>query len=237
MEPDARAHAWTEAEVSALVAAFESTSLPVARWTHAAHVLVALWYARMFDEADALTAMRIGLRRYLAAVGGHARAYSEPLTAAWMKVIHAFAREHPGLAFSELAARALAQLGDSGYLGRSEQLAIRSEQLAALAAPFDDVFFAELVAWMRGKWWEQTLGRSDAQLDAWLRTVAQRALRSDIRRESDVRSFVDLELRHGPDFERKLAFAPAILRDDSLPGGAKMALLRQRANGSAVRAT
>lgn len=265
------ARAWTESEVLGLVAAFETCTLPVAQWRHDAHVLVALWYVRRFELAQAQAAMRSGLQRYLAAVGGQATAYSETVTCAWIAIIDRFAREHRGLDLAELAAAALAELCQPRYLerhysperlaspqariqwlspdrepiaaspawraGRARPLVIRDAQLSTFATPDDDAFFRALLAWVRDAWWEQTQGYTDAILEGWLRAVAARALRSGIRREPDVQAFVDLELRCGPEFERKLSFAPAILGDGTLPGGAKIALLRQRALGRSHDAT
>mgnify|MGYP006994860582 CR=1 FL=1 len=42
------------ADIAAFVAEFESGNLPKSRWTHEAHLLVALWYLAQHDEAAAL---------------------------------------------------------------------------------------------------------------------------------------------------------------------------------------
>lgn len=72
----------------ALVAAFESRRLPVAEWTHRAHVRVAFHYlsARAFPVALAL--IRDGIRR-LNATHGKPDAYHETITRAYATVIRA----------------------------------------------------------------------------------------------------------------------------------------------------
>lgn len=72
----------------ALVAAFESRRLPVAEWTHRAHVRVAFHYlsARAFQVALAL--IRDGIRR-LNATHGKPDAYHETITRAYATVIRA----------------------------------------------------------------------------------------------------------------------------------------------------
>ncbi len=107
-------------------------------------------------------------------------------------------------------------------------LVIRDAQLRILAEQLDARFFRSLVEWARSAWWEQTMGRSQDDLDRWMRAIAARATGFGVRREDDVRAFVELEMGLGPCFERKMSFAMAVLGDPALSGGAKMALLRQR---------
>ncbi len=107
-------------------------------------------------------------------------------------------------------------------------LVIRDAQMKVLAEPMDTRFFRALVRWMRSAWWEQTLGRPDQDLEREVRALAAHAASFGVRREDDVKAFVDLELRLGPGFEHKLSCAPSILGDATLSGEAKMALLRQR---------
>ncbi len=111
-------------------------------------------------------------------------------------------------------------------------LVIRDEQMHVFAEAFDARFFRDLVGWTRAAWFDQAVGRSDAVLERLLREAASRAVSFGVTREDDVRAFVDLELRLGPGFEHKLPYALGVLRDATLSGGAKVALLQQRSSAA-----
>lgn len=51
-------------EVERLVREFEACTLPGERWTHEAHLTVALWYLMRHTEAEATRLIREGIRRY-----------------------------------------------------------------------------------------------------------------------------------------------------------------------------
>ena len=51
-------------EILEVVRAFEARTLPRARWTHAAHLTVALWYALQFDWPEAVARVRRGIKLY-----------------------------------------------------------------------------------------------------------------------------------------------------------------------------
>jgi hypothetical protein len=51
-------------EVERLVREFEACTLPGERWTHEAHLMVALWYLMRHTEAEATRLIREGIRRY-----------------------------------------------------------------------------------------------------------------------------------------------------------------------------
>jgi hypothetical protein len=77
-------------EVRDLVVAFEATTLPYNRWTHAAHLTVACWYLMWHDPDDALQRMQMGLRRYNAAHADEPMrvGYHETITRFWLWVVH-----------------------------------------------------------------------------------------------------------------------------------------------------
>ena len=86
----------SDAEVRALVLAFESGSLGLAEFNHSAHLAVALAYLADASLAVATVEMRVGLRRFLAH-HGQSVGYHETLTLFWMRLLdhltrHRYAR-------------------------------------------------------------------------------------------------------------------------------------------------
>jgi hypothetical protein len=96
------------AEVASLVRAFESCTLPWERWTHAAHLTVALWHLLHYEWAEAVERVRCGIKRYNAANGvvtTRERGYHETLTIFWMRYVRAFleANYNEGCSLASLA--------------------------------------------------------------------------------------------------------------------------------------
>lgn len=80
----------TAAEIECLVRNFESCLLPRARWTHQAHLTVALWYCLRHPWPEAVRRVRTGIKRYNEAsgikttpVGG----YHETITLFWLRMV------------------------------------------------------------------------------------------------------------------------------------------------------
>jgi hypothetical protein len=99
------------ADIAAFVAEFESGRLPKSRWTHEAHLLVALWYLAQHDEAAALPIVRQRIRAYNEAVGtvnSDHGGYHESLTRLYLRGIAAHRAAHPA---PSLAAAYAALLG------------------------------------------------------------------------------------------------------------------------------
>ena len=93
----ARDRPFTSAEeVHRLIAAFGDCSLPHVRWTHRAHLTVALWYSTHHPPDCALNLMRVGIHRLNAAHGlvpTPTRGYHETMTRLYMRVVGRFVRE------------------------------------------------------------------------------------------------------------------------------------------------
>ena len=93
----ARDRPFTSAEeVHRLVAAFMDQSLPHVRWTHRAHLTVALWYTTHHPPEHALELMREGIHRLNAAHGlvpTPTRGYHETITRLYMRLVARFVRE------------------------------------------------------------------------------------------------------------------------------------------------
>jgi hypothetical protein len=106
----------SEAEIEALVRAFEACTLPRHEWTHREHLTVALWYLRRLDHSDATALIRQGIKRFNASHGNLA-GYHETITLAWIALIARFLSERePGQPLAVLAADLLLECGDKDYL-------------------------------------------------------------------------------------------------------------------------
>ena len=77
-------------QIESLVGAFETGTLPPERFTHAAHMTVALWYLAHFSMAEATERMRTGLHHFLTYHGHGLSKYNETITLFWMKLLHHF---------------------------------------------------------------------------------------------------------------------------------------------------
>lgn len=108
----------SDAEIEALVRAFEDGTLPRADWTHREHLTVALWYLRAHSQFDATRLIRDGIQKFNAAHGNHT-GYHETITLAWIAVVVRFRGEQMGpLALADEVAALLDICGDKNYLLR-----------------------------------------------------------------------------------------------------------------------
>ncbi|MCU0759676.1 MAG: hypothetical protein MUF07_10860 [Steroidobacteraceae bacterium] len=79
-------------DVEVFIGEFEHGTLPKSRWTHEAHLLVALWYLSRHDAAQALPIVKTRITAYNEAVGivnSNTSGYHETLTRLYL---HALAR-------------------------------------------------------------------------------------------------------------------------------------------------
>ncbi len=83
----------TNDEVQGLVRRFEDMTLPREAWTHEAHLVVALDFARRFRPTEGLTRLRAAIKQYNKATGTpetKTRGYHETITVAWFHLVHHF---------------------------------------------------------------------------------------------------------------------------------------------------
>ena len=86
-----------DAEVAALVAAFENATISSSEFTHIAHIAVALSYLNEMPPDAALARMREKIRGF-AAHHGVGNLYHETLTTFWMKLLdHVGRNQNVGL--------------------------------------------------------------------------------------------------------------------------------------------
>ncbi len=101
----------SEEAIEALVAAFEAGTLPKARWTHEAHLVVALWTLEQRPFNVALDHLRIRIRAYNEATGtantDHS-GYHETLTVHFLRGVSGHIARHPGWPLADSLAALLA---------------------------------------------------------------------------------------------------------------------------------
>lgn len=86
----------SDAEVEALVAAFESSTITPSQFPHTAHLAVALSYLAEMPLAEATARMRASLLRFTEYHG--VKVYHETLTTFWMRLLaHVVSNDYGGL--------------------------------------------------------------------------------------------------------------------------------------------
>jgi hypothetical protein len=112
----------TPAELYELVRRFRACELPRLEWTHAAHLSVGLWHVSSYEPGDALSRLRLGIRRLNESngvVNSAASGYHETITRAYAQLLAAFAKRHAEAPVAERVGRLLAgDLADRGALLR-----------------------------------------------------------------------------------------------------------------------
>jgi hypothetical protein len=89
----------TPAQVEAFVLEFESGTLPKARWSHHAHLVVGLWYLAHHAPDEALALVRQRIRAYNESQGTantDSSGYHETLTRLYMRGIADHQASHAG---------------------------------------------------------------------------------------------------------------------------------------------
>ncbi len=106
----------TEGELQHLVARFLSRTLPKPEWTHAAHVIVALWHLREFEEAATVSLLRERISAYNQFVGvmnTPTGGYHETLTVFWIRVAAVLMPRSPeSESFQKVVEKALPHAAD-----------------------------------------------------------------------------------------------------------------------------
>ncbi|HEY5907586.1 MAG TPA: hypothetical protein VIZ31_06040 [Vicinamibacteria bacterium] len=104
--------AWPSAEeLEDLVARFKAATLPKVEWTHAAHQAVGAWHVHHLGAADALGALRAGIRRLNDSHGTAntpTSGYHESITRAYTVLLEGFLDLAPGGSLAENVQRLLA---------------------------------------------------------------------------------------------------------------------------------
>jgi hypothetical protein len=136
-----------EGEVERLVREFEACTLPGARWTHEAHLTVALWYLTRHTDADATLLIRAGIQRYNLSRGVEMTkdgGYHETITLFYLRAIRRYLNAAAGTqTFAELLDGLLKACGARNF-------------------PFEYYSRARLLSWeARTRWLEPDLKSLD----------------------------------------------------------------------------
>ena len=106
----------TEVELQHLVGQFLGRTLPKPQWTHSAHVIVALWHLREFDEATTLSLLRERISAYNESIGvmnTPTGGYHETLTVFWVRLAALLLAQTTGSeSFETVVARVLPHAAD-----------------------------------------------------------------------------------------------------------------------------
>ncbi|MGH9903467.1 MAG: hypothetical protein ACRD68_16795 [Pyrinomonadaceae bacterium] len=107
--------------VERLVCEFASCALARARWTHEAHLTVALWYLVRHPPAEATRLIRARIQHYNLAHGIRTTktgGYHETMTLFWVRMVRRELARLAGasLTLEEMAARVVERLGDKSLL-------------------------------------------------------------------------------------------------------------------------
>jgi hypothetical protein len=89
-----------------LVGEFTSWTLPKEKWTHEAHLIVAIWYCKTYDLPKALDLLRYQIKTYNISVGtpnSETQGYHETLTRFWLLIAANFVKLNETKTFEETA--------------------------------------------------------------------------------------------------------------------------------------
>jgi len=118
-----------DAEIRALVAAFESCSFHPSEFKHYQHLAVTLWYVSYLPYDEAAERMKDGIRKLAATYGK--TGYHETITLFWLSLVRSFLadKEAPGSVF-ELANRLIFSYGDKSLINEYYSTELLTSQLA-----------------------------------------------------------------------------------------------------------
>lgn len=89
-----------------LVWDFNSTNLPKEKWTHEAHLIVAIWFCKTYELPKALNLLRYHIKTYNISVGtanSDSQGYHETLTRFWLLIAANFVKLNETKTFEETA--------------------------------------------------------------------------------------------------------------------------------------
>ncbi len=79
-------------DIQNLVTAFDNCTLKHSEWNHAAHLTIALWYLKSYEQ-DAIKRIREAIQKYNTAIGIQTTqnsGYHETITLFWIRIVQDF---------------------------------------------------------------------------------------------------------------------------------------------------
>ena|SRR5688572_33478511 len=95
----------TEKDIAKLIEGFKSRTLPMAHWTHEAHLITGLWFNYHYSDLEAICFLRSGIISYNISSGGEntpEKGYHETLTLFWCRILNNFVKKNETLTLIEL---------------------------------------------------------------------------------------------------------------------------------------
>ena len=121
-----------DAEISALVAAFESCCFHPSEFKHYQHLAVALWYVSNFPYDEAAERMKDGIRKLASTYGKSG--YHETITLFWLDLVRNFvASTEAHCPLAELANRLVNSYGDKTLINDYYSTEVLHSELAKTA--------------------------------------------------------------------------------------------------------
>ena len=108
-------HFKDDAEITALVRAFETCEIHPAEFKHYQHLAVSLWFVKEFPYDDAVARMRAGIQKLAAAYGK--TGYHETITLFWLAMVQTFvAAASPESSLHVLANELAEKFADKNFI-------------------------------------------------------------------------------------------------------------------------
>tara|TARA_B100000508_G_C11465360_1_gene281573 strand:- start:5260 stop:5700 length:441 start_codon:yes stop_codon:yes gene_type:complete len=95
---------YTLQEIELLIIRFEKQEFSKVEWTHEAHLVVAVWYSKKYNEEAALNLVRDFITRHNESVGTpntDVEGYHETITRLWLMIVQRFLNQHSSLSVAD----------------------------------------------------------------------------------------------------------------------------------------
>lgn len=83
--------------IKEIIFQFNNLTLPKSKWTHEAHLIVAIWFLKHYEKAEATYYLRSGIINYNLKTGTKntpTSGYHETITIFWIELIDWFIKQH-----------------------------------------------------------------------------------------------------------------------------------------------
>lgn len=112
----------THEAIEHLIHTFRTRTVPLTEWTHAAHLIVALWFLMHNAQPEATAQIRVAIQQYNAAMGIPTtpdRGYHETITLFWIRMVQQYlVDQDPARPIADLANELIHRYPDKNVLHR-----------------------------------------------------------------------------------------------------------------------